>query len=130
LALNQIPFGVKPGDLIFQRILSEIESAQFDQARLAVAASLVDESAQDVRFDMGNRWQSEWNLARALQVAGGESIQLAFSRIEQLLTLGGEGSNEALQLPAELRVRMAWLRAKLSLDVGTPDKTLARWWML
>ncbi len=124
LALNQVPFGVKPGDLIFQRILSEIESAQFDQARLAVAASLVDESAQDVRFDMGNRWQSEWNLARALQVAGGESIQLAFNRIEQLLTLKGEGSSEALQLPAELRVRMAWLRAKLSLDVGTPDKTL------
>lgn len=125
LALNQVPIGVAPGDLIFQRILSEIESAQFDQARLAVAASLVDQLAQDSRFDISNRWQAEWNLARAMQVSGGESVKVAFARIEQLLAPSAAGSNEALQLPAELRVRMAWLRAKLSLDVGTPEKTLA-----
>lgn len=124
-ALNQIPAGIVPGDLIFQRILSEIESAQADPARLAVAAALVDQSARDPRFDISNRWQSEWNLARALQVAGGPSIRAAFDRIERLLEpmQGGQGS--VVSLPDDLRVRMAWLRAKLSLDVGMPEKTLA-----
>lgn len=117
------PDGVPAGDLIFQRVLCEVEAARADPTRLAIAEKLLDDGAQDPRLDPANRWQAEWNLARALQVAGPEATQRAFARIDRLLAQPtpavGAGS-----LTPDLRVRMAWLHARLSLEVGRPERTL------
>ncbi len=112
----------QPGELIFQRIYSEIESAQLNPARLMAAAALLDEAVKDPRFDETNRWQAEWNLARALRAAGDEPTRAAYNRVDRLLKSStvSAGSN----LPEDLRVRMAWLRARLSLEVGEPSQTL------
>ena len=123
-ALNGVPVGIASGSLIFQRIYSEIESARLSPERLAATAALLDEAGNDPRLDETNRWQAEWNLARALQAAGDESTRLAYRRIERLLKdSSGENVSNAT-LPQDLRVRMAWLRARLSLDVGKPGQTL------
>jgi len=137
------------GDLMFQRVLSEIEAG-----RLRTAAMVLDELASDPRFDTVNRWQAEWNLARALQREG--RMSEAYARVGQFLgsqsVLLGEqpsadslgeppvaGSSEsvgeaadggeqkhgnALALPPELQARMRWLQARLSLLAGEPEETL------
>lgn len=119
------PDGFPVGDLIFQRVLCEVEAARADPARLTIAETLLDEGGRDPRLDPANRWQAEWNLARALQVAGPETTQRAFERIERLLAqpLAAAAAGVAPLTP-DLRVRMAWLHARLSLDVGRPERTL------
>jgi len=133
------------GDLMFQRVLSEIEAG-----RLATAAAVLDELAADPRFDAINRWQAEWNLARALQREG--RMSEAYARIGRLLGAisepvqdaqalvggaspkAGEVRRTALAavpspptlpaLPSELQARMRWLQARLSLLAGEPEETL------
>lgn len=109
--LRDVPIGVSPGALMFQRVLSDI-----DAGRLDVAQQQLDALAQDPLFDAVNRWRTEWNLARELQAQG--QTAAAYARVNRLLASGGEG------LPAELRARMAWLQARLSLDSGKFDETL------
>lgn len=123
-ALAEAPPNLPPGPgvLIFQRIYSEIESAQLDPARLMAAAALLDEAVRDPRFDETNRWQAEWNLARALRAAGDESTRAAYNRVDRLLK--SSTASAGSKLPEDLRVRMAWLRARLSLEVGEPSQTL------
>ncbi|MBP7141571.1 MAG: tetratricopeptide repeat protein [Opitutaceae bacterium] len=121
-ALEDVPQGVNPGALIFQRIYSEIESAQSDPDRLAAAAELLDEASKDPRLDETNRWQAEWNLARAMRAAGAASTRAAFNRVDSLLRSAPQATGSTL--PQDLRVRMAWLRARLSLEVGEPSQTL------
>jgi|GEM_PF-147773 len=137
------------GDLMFQRVLSEIEAG-----RLATASRVIDELAADPRFDVVSRWQAEWNLARALQREG--RMSEAYARIGQLvgsqtLLLGEQSSTDSLgdppvgssseraaeaadgsdqpnanrsALPPELQARMRWLQARLSLLAGEPEETL------
>jgi len=119
------------GDLMFQRVLSEIEAG-----RLATASKVLDELAADPRFDAVNRWQAEWNLARALQREG--RMSEAYARVGALVEGEGrdddvaerfKGSGEqehgqALGLPPELQARMRWLQARLSLLAGEPEETL------
>jgi TolA-binding protein len=82
--------------------------AEIRADRLEVAAKLLDEATADAGFDPVNRWQAEWNLVKAMQVQGqGDS---AFARVERLL------ANGAQNVPAELRIQLMWLRAKLSFD--------------
>ena len=112
-ALDELPAGVPPGNLIFQEILAEIHAGQLEQA-----AKLVDDRAKDPRFDPTNRWQAEWDLTRALQADG--KTTLAYGRLNQLLDI----SAEAGAIPPELRARMRWLQAKLSFDVGELQRTV------
>ncbi len=113
-ALREVPAGVAPGALMFQRVLAEIFAGRFD-----VAQAQLDELARDPAFDVVNRWQAEWNLSRALQVAG--QTAAAFARVNKLL--GGAAANPA-KLPVELRARMAWLQARLSFEAGQAEQTL------
>lgn len=111
--LRNIPAGFSAGDLMFQRVLADIEAGRLD-----VAVAQMNEMATDARFDPINRWQSEWNLARALQRAGRTTE--AFDRVNALLARGQpEGA-----LPGELRARMRWLQARLSLVAGKPEETV------
>jgi TolA-binding protein len=110
--LRDPPEGVAPGVLMFQRVDAEIAAGSPDQA-----AAVLDTLARDPRFDAVNRWQAEWNLARALQVQG-ENAQ-AYERVTRLLA-GADGA----ALPADLRARMAWLQARLAAEAGKPEETL------
>jgi outer membrane protein assembly factor BamD (BamD/ComL family) len=120
-ALDEIPAGVKPGLLMFQRLISEVEVAvagegradRFDQAQ-----ALLDQMARDNRFDTDNRWKAEWNLARALEAAG--EITKAYARLTRLMATPAEVAG----LPPDLRAQLGWLQASLSLKAGEPARTL------
>jgi len=110
------------GDLMFQRVLSEIEAG-----RLATASEVLNELAADSRFDAVSRWQAEWNLARALQREG--RMVEAYERVSRLVAEDSAGDASAASrtpsaLPPELQARMRWLQARLSLLAGEPEETL------
>ncbi len=102
--------------LRFQRVQAEIEAGAPEAAQTALDG-MMNESG----FRAEDRWKSEWNLARALQARGETGAAAAFARVERLL-----GGATAAGLPADLRARMEWLRARLTLDVEPPQpaKTL------
>ena len=111
--LRDPPAGVPPGDLMFQRVEAEIR-----ENALPDAVSDLDQLARNPAFDAVNRWQAEWNLARALQV-GGRTAD-AYQRINRVVAAPAAETG----LPAGLRAQMAWLQARLSLDSGQPRTTL------
>lgn len=113
-ALGETPAGVDPGLLMAQRALSKIQARQPDEA-----AKLLDDYAGDARFGAIQRWQTEWTLARALQAAGRDED--AYARVNFVLDRTGSAASS---LPADLRARMSWLRARLSLDADAPQKTI------
>jgi len=113
-ALDDVPAGVDPGLLIAQRVVSLIQGGQLDGA-----IAQLDRFAKDARLGLVQRWQVEWVLSSALQAAGRESE--AYSRVNQLVA--GPNPSEG-GLSGELRARLAWLQARLSLVTGQPEKTL------
>ncbi len=112
-ALDEPVAGVNPGDLIFQEVLARIRDRQLD-----AAADRIDLLAQDPRFDVINRWQAEWNLARALQAAN--RVVDASTRINRVMAGDAEEDN----LPVGLAVRIAWLQARLALESGDALRAL------
>jgi hypothetical protein len=123
--LNERPVGVDAGALIFQRVQAEIEAERLDPAQ-----ALIDQFTADPAFDAVNRWQAEWNLARALEAHG--QIAAALARVEKLLGASGAPFRQAqgpepvegAALPADLRLRMAWLQARLAFEAGQPEQAL------
>lgn len=113
-AANEVPAGVSPGSLIAQRVLSKILAERLDEA-----ATLLDGFAGDERLNEVERWQTEWTLARALQAAGRDGE--AYARINR--TIDGAKSVEGT-MPPNLRARIAWLQALLSLKADQPQETL------
>jgi tetratricopeptide (TPR) repeat protein len=103
------------GQLMFQRVLAEIKAGSGDAARV------LDELERDPLFDMENRWQAEWSLARALQVQGRAGAGEAYARVTALLREPVAGSSRMMP---ELRAKMAWLQARLSFDNGNPAETI------
>ncbi len=114
--LRERPAGIPTGDLMFQRVLSEIKSGS------PVAAKVLDEVETDPAFDVENRWQAEWNLARELQTRGKEGVAEAYARVNRLL--GAASTAEASAIKPDLHARMAWLQARLSYEAGELDRTL------
>ena len=109
-ALREAPLAAPAGELIFQRVLSDILADRLD-----AAATFLDSMAGNTAFDAVSRWQAEWNLVKALQGKGqGAAAQY---RVEKLI--GGSAAGSAV--PQELRIRLLWLRAKLSFDNGQPE---------
>jgi tetratricopeptide (TPR) repeat protein len=110
-ALHEAPAVVPVGILIFQRVLSDIRADQLDSA-----IKVLDEAAANPAFDVVNRWQAEWNLMKQLQIL--DRTKESYDRVNKLLQTGAKG------VPDELRIRLMWLRAKLSFDNGKPDLAL------
>jgi TolA-binding protein len=114
--LRERPEDLRPGTmgpLMFQRVLAEIKAGSND------AAEVLDRLARDPAFDPENRWQAEWSVARAMQVKG--NAEAAFNRAAKGVSmLASTGS----ALPADLRVRMAWLQARLAFDTRRFRDTL------
>jgi cellulose synthase operon protein C len=99
--------------LIFQRILAEIKSGSGD------AAKVLDQLAAGPAFALADRWQAEWNLARAMQARGAASD--AFVRVSRLLASTGA---DAAKLAPELRARMKWLQARVAFEAGQNEAAL------
>ena len=112
-ALDERPENISRGLLMFQQVLSLIRAGDLDQAQ-----RMLDQRATDPGLDVVNRWQAEWNLAKAMQVSGRTSD--AYARLNRLLASNATPAG----LPSDLRLRMEWLRARLSLDAGLPAETL------
>lgn len=111
VALEDRPPDVSAGTLIFQRVLADIRANQLDAAERQL-----DAAATKPEFDAVSRWQAEWNLVKAMQVDG--QAAAAQARVDKLLAGAAAG------VPAELRIRLMWLRAKLSFDNNQPEITL------
>lgn len=110
-ALRERPAEVQAGNLMFQRVVAEIRAGSPE------AAAILDEFEKDSDFDVENRWQAEWALARAGKTAD------AFARVTALLASNPGAPGGALGVKPDLRARMAWLQVKLSLDAGQPLQT-------
>jgi TolA-binding protein len=106
------PPGVRPGDLMFQRVEAEIKAGTLEEA-----AAVLDEQARSPLFDAVNRWEAEWNLARALQLDNRSAA--AYDRVNRLLA-----ARLSPDLSAELRARMAWLQARLAVDASDVERAL------
>jgi hypothetical protein len=110
--LRERPAEIEPaklGALMFQRVLAEIKSGSGDGPKV------LDELERDPAFDLENRWQSEWSLARSLQLQGEAGVKQAYARIDTLLRESAPG---ATALDPKLRARMAWLQTRLAFDNG------------
>jgi cellulose synthase operon protein C len=124
-ALREPPSIVRPGELMFQLIKADIEegraaaeAGRADRADpLAEARADLDRLSAGGGFDPVDRWEAEWNFASALEQIG--QTGAAYARLNRLLAPGATAG-----LPAELRARLAWLQAKLSLDAHEPAQTL------
>ena len=117
--LRERPAGLetrKLGELMFQRVVAEINAGS------GRAAAVLDELESDPAFDLENRWQAEWYLARSLRLQG--LTAEAYGRVTMLL---GSGSRDTIPaaLPAELKARMVWLQARLSFEAGDYNQTLS-----
>lgn len=121
--LRERPAGIESkqlGELMFQRVVAEINSGS------GQAASILDQLSADPAFDVENRWQAEWHLARALRRQGATAE--AYDRVTRLLgnATGGASAESAAigAIQPELKARMAWLQARLSFEAGAYDQTL------
>jgi tetratricopeptide (TPR) repeat protein len=118
-ALRDRPAQVPAGDLMFQRVESEIEAGALQAPPDETPAQkTLDRLAADPAFDQGWRWRAEFNLAQMLRLGG--QTQAAYARVTRLLA----ATPAAAALPAELRARMAWLQAQLSFDAHEYVRTL------
>ncbi|MFT3829814.1 MAG: hypothetical protein QM691_08940 [Opitutaceae bacterium] len=115
LAERTLPVGVTRGALMYQQVLALLRADP--TAVPEEALDLLDRLAGDPDFDPLNRWQAEWNTVKTLQVRG--QIGRAYDRLNRVL------ATEAFASAApELKLRMGWLQAKLSLEAGRPAETL------
>lgn len=103
------------GELIFLRVLAEIK------AEPEGAGRVLDDLRADPAFDLENRWQAEWSLARALQVRGADGAKESYGRVTRLL---GEPASEGAGLNPELKARMGWLQARLAFEAGNSEETI------
>ena len=111
--LGQPPPGGHKSELLFQRVQAEIEAGG-----LQAAPALLDQLGRDPEFATADRWEAEWNLARALQTAGQTAAALA--RVNRLLAAPPGPAAR----PVELGARMAWLQVRLSFDAGQYAETV------
>lgn len=114
--VEEIPPG-RMGGLMLQRVLAEIRAGAEE------AGKVLDGYVGETAFDAANRWQAEWALARALQVQGAEGMREAYERVNRLLATEA-ATGQAGAVKPELRVRMAWLQARLSFENGDLERTL------
>jgi tetratricopeptide (TPR) repeat protein len=110
--LREHPASVSPGLILYQRVLSEIRGGRVDEVLRHMR-----EIPEGVTIEPIYRWQSEWNLVKAMQRAG--RMAEAYERVTELLT----GSEESVP-EGDLQIRLEWLRAQLSFDAGRPAETL------
>jgi cellulose synthase operon protein C len=105
-AAERPPEGIPVADILFQSVMAEIKDQKLD-----AAGKRLDRLAGDTRMATLQRWQAEWNLARAWQT--NRQGPRALARITRL-----RAEPQAEALPSDLRARFAWLEARLAQDDG------------
>lgn len=101
--------------VIYQRVQSEIRAG-----RLAQAREILNNPAHQAALSPEVRWKAEWNLLDALK--RDEDIETALGRVNRLLGEAAGNSPDSI----ELKVRMTWLQARLTLEVGDPVQAKER----
>lgn len=104
---NKLP----KGPLLYQLILSTI-----NQNSLNTAEKILDKFHNNPSIDPSNLWRAEWNLINAMKNKG--HTKLAFARIQKLLQ-----NTSPLSLSDDLKLRLLWLKAELSLESKNPEET-------
>lgn len=99
------------GTLLYQQVLGEIYANRLDRA----AAHLDDPQAR-ARAEVDSLWRAEWNLISELKLRG--DVAAAFERVGRLL-----GEESAASTAPELRLRLLWLDAQLSLEARQVKET-------
>lgn len=102
----------RPGDVLFQQVISEIRAD-----RLGVAEKVLDEGLAGEGIDPIRRWQAEWNLLDARRE--NEDYEDGFRRIRTVLSEIGTSN-----LPLEFELRMRWMEARLAVDAGRADEAV------
>lgn len=110
--LREHPGSVSPGLLVYQRVVAEIRGG-----RIAEAIGHLQGLSEDSGVEPVYRWQTEWNLVKAMQQRG--QVKEAYERVTELL------KEESKTIPeGDLRLRLEWLQAQLSFDAGKAAETL------
>lgn len=109
--LEEDPGAIDPGPVFQQLVLAEIRAGRLDQAR-----EHLDQAGAQLEVDLASRWRAEWNFVMELDAIG--QYAEAFRRIDRLLKGSG-----GVAVPTELRLRLMWLEAFLSLKVGQSERT-------
>ncbi len=110
-ALLEAPENISRGTLHFQRVLSEIGAGRFDEA-----ITFLNDATEEKGVDPKTRWRAEWNLISKLKSTG--QIESAFERVQGLLS-----DQDSIAVPKDLRLRLMWLYAQLSLEARRPGDT-------
>jgi TolA-binding protein len=111
-AIRNPPSGMPPGELMFQRVESEIRAGAMHRAEEAIA-----ELTRSPDFDVANRWRAEYNLVRELRLRN--NLPAADQRVTHVLREPlGPGT------PPELHGRMLWLQVQLAFDAGKYAESL------
>lgn len=98
------------GDVFFQRVLSELGAERSGQA-----ARLIDPAYENPHLGAEVIWKAEWNLIDHLRRR--EQTDAALARVRAVLQRSGEAGS----VPATLRLRMEWIAARLTFEVGKPE---------
>ena len=111
LARAEIPEGITHGRFLFQQVMASIMAD-----RIEPAMALLDSAKTSEDIHPLNRWKAEWNLISEMKSRG--QISEAFNRIHNLIV----ESNKA-PIPPELKLRLMWLEAQLSIEVRQAEDT-------
>ncbi len=101
--------GIDRSTLLFQRVLSEIRAGRLEDAQ----AQLDDPKALAGVTPL-RRWQAEWNLLTQMKADG--DISGALARARRLLN-----RESSLAMSQDLRLRLMWLEARLSIEAKEPE---------
>ncbi len=111
LAISEMPSGEGGSRLLFQQVMASIKAG-----RIESAIALLDDAKSFEGIHHLNRWKAEWNLINEMKSQG--KINEAFSRLHNLL-----GESETVLIPPELKLRLMWLEAQLSIEVRQAEET-------
>lgn len=111
LAISEMPSGEEGDRLLFQQVMASIKAG-----RIKAAISLLDDVESVEGIQHLNRWRAEWNLINEMKSQG--QINAAFSRLNDLLS-----ESETVLIPAELKLRLMWLEAQLSIELRQAKDT-------
>lgn len=111
-AFDELPDNER-GDALFQRVQAGIKAG-----RLEETAAFLDEKSTVPGIAALDRWRAEWNLATAWKLGG--RLEIVRSRLSRLLAQSEAGPGGP---PPELRLRLLWLEAQLSVETRQVAET-------
>jgi len=117
------PLSPGPGTLFQRAVQSDILAAAAlykagradDAGRQLDAALQLDETAANKNIPSMDRWYAEWDVLSALR--DHDRAADAFKHLDELLS----HDQTVNALPADLRLRLRWLAARLAVDVTDPS---------